>query len=265
MFKILLVVLALAALLHNADAHIDFKSMKELSSKLSDAAERESEDEFAVIVEKIANNMPEDTVFYGAGVSLGKRADLVLVRTQSLYGSQLSLPINPARRIDTDCVYIDPQYSGNVILVTEEPADIKTCEHSSFTYSTTYLPFQPIFAPANTIHTSRPFSRTGSGTPGYARNEKECRLDMSHTVAIDASKVTKETVVTSEKMSILAGSVVEIRYGSSHIKYFSVLHSITPETKDYSNWKHDRKASMSPALKERLAIVLGEYQTTIKN
>lgn len=221
-FPILFTIICLIATIQ---ATVDYGAMEKSMKALQSAYDRQSDDEFAEALEIIANAMPNDVMFYGAGISVGPRADLVLVKTQSLYGAQYSVPMNPARRTSSSCLYIDNQYTGAIVLVTETPTSIPTCQHNKYTEMTTNLPFRPIYAEGNTIRTSQNFSKESNEgfshiyakNPGWRMSE--------HSVAVEASKINPSSFTDSDNTWILAGTVVELKYGAEHVKYFTVAQA----------------------------------------
>lgn len=237
---------------YKEDTKIDFEIMKKQVAKMQSALDKECAEEFSAALEGAANSMPDDVVFYGMGISVGKRVDFTLVRTPVLYGTKYVIPLNPARRVDSDCVYVDNRYSGSVVIVTEEPAEIKTCSPSDFRKKTTSLPFHPIYADRDVIRTSSLFSPTATHSFSYGvRTNKDFKLE--DTVAVDAEQINPSTFADTDRNWILAGSIVSLRFGQASVKYLTVAHSFQIQK---GSTIHAHHHGVTPDLAKTLSSVL---------
>lgn len=247
-----LVVLTLALAVHGS---IDFAAMRKKVAQLQSACDRESEDEFAHELEDIANSMPDDVVFRGLGISTGPRTELVLVRTQSLFGSKYTIPLNPMRRTNEECLYVDETYAGPIVFVTEEPTSIKTCKYSRYEEMTTSLHFNPVFAEGNTIQTSQKFKREAVNGFSYIYRKDSGYTRGKSSVAVEAGKINPDSFTDSDGGWILAGSVIQLRFGATNIKYFAVAVALQVR-KDPRATTFIQKHRATAELNDSLAEVL---------
>lgn len=193
----------------------------EAMSQLQSAVQSNNDDAVAACVEDFVNLLPTQYSFYGLGFTVGERNEITLVKTEHLYGSIYQIPINPMKMIDTECIYVAEKYSGSLALITEVPTTLKTCKHNAYRHFYQNHPYKPLISRNDHIKTSGVVQKNGHPLTVITPD----KIDEREVKAFDLGDIG-QNYLQKQEMTILAGHVYTVSYGTVKIKQFVVFAEV---------------------------------------
>lgn len=147
------VLLSLTFASYGQATSVDWAKLKKLSETIQSSVTKADLDELVRATVEILTITPTKTNYYSIGYSTGEENVIFLNHANALTGDTMRIPLNPFRRIQTDCIYVPSMLKGMVVLYNGRDTTRSLCELNKV-YLANPSGYKPLFSRSDKVVTT---------------------------------------------------------------------------------------------------------------